>query len=156
KVNTFKSKELDLKGIAWFIAIAYGLAWLLDLPMYLDGKGLGSPWSALILLKNFTPAIATFIVTRRVSPLPHIRAATGLRRGVKGTRWGWRGYLLPQLLPLGQWRALLISGVIWGFWHAPISLLGGTYPLHPVLGILMYVLVGMIFGTILGWMRLAT
>ena len=239
-VNTLKSKGIDLKGIAWFIAIAYGLAWLIDLPMYLDGKGLGSPWSALILLQNFTPAIATLIVARWISPLPHMRAATGLRRGVPGTRWGWyylfglfgvmamavaaplvaallglypldlthfsayraavaslpsgdqllalgpiqmlvlggfvitvlyaliiapfnfgeewgwRGYLLPQLLPLGQWRALLISGAIWGFWHAPLSLLGGTYPSHPVLGVLMYVLLGMLFGTILGWMRLAT
>jgi hypothetical protein len=31
-----------------------------------------------------------------------------------GEEWGWRGYLLPRLLPLGQWRALLVSGVIWG------------------------------------------
>src|SRR5512140_2090449 len=37
-----------------------------------------------------------------------------------GEEYGWRGYLLPKLLPLGQWRALLVSGAIWGVWHAPV------------------------------------
>ena len=32
---------------------------------------------------------------------------------------GWRGYLLPKLMPLGEKKALLISGLIWGLWHAP-------------------------------------
>lgn len=88
-MNMLKTKVLDLKGIAWFLAIAFGLAWLIDLPMYLDGRGLNSPWAALIVLQNFTPAVATFIVVRWISPLPQIRTATGLRRGVKGTGWGW-------------------------------------------------------------------
>jgi len=48
---------------------------------------------------------------------------------------GWRGYLLPQLLPLGQWPALLISGAIWGLWHAPIIAGGYNYPGFPILGI---------------------
>ncbi len=34
-----------------------------------------------------------------------------------GEEWGWRGYLLPKLLPLGERKALLVSGVIWGVWH---------------------------------------
>lgn len=73
-----------------------------------------------------------------------------------GEEWGWRGYLLPQLLPLGQWPALLISGAIWGFWHAPIILLGFDYSLHPALGALLITVLGMIFGTLLGWTRLKT
>ena len=32
-----------------------------------------------------------------------------------GEELGWRGFLLPSLLPLGQWRAILISGLIWEF-----------------------------------------
>ncbi len=73
-----------------------------------------------------------------------------------GEEWGWRGYLLPRLLPLGQWSALLISGGIWGLWHAPIILLGFNYPEHPVLGVFLMTIFCMIFGTILGWTRLAT
>jgi membrane protease YdiL (CAAX protease family) len=73
-----------------------------------------------------------------------------------GEEWGWRGYLLPQLLPLGQWRALLISGAIWGFWHAPLILLGFNYPEHLVLGVLLMAIYCVIVGTILGWTQLAT
>jgi uncharacterized protein len=73
-----------------------------------------------------------------------------------GEEWGWRGYLLPQLLPLGQWHALLISGAIWGFWHAPVILLGYNYPEHPVLGVFLMAIFCVIVGTILGWTRLAT
>ncbi|MCJ7432919.1 MAG: hypothetical protein MUO77_05470, partial [Anaerolineales bacterium] len=31
-----------------------------------------------------------------------------------GEELGWRGFLLPHLMPLGQWKAILISGIIWG------------------------------------------
>ncbi|MBX0329513.1 CPBP family intramembrane metalloprotease [Oscillochloris sp. ZM17-4] len=73
-----------------------------------------------------------------------------------GEELGWRGYLLPQLLPLGQWPALLISGAIWGLWHAPVILLGYNYPQHPQLGVLLMVGFCMIWGVIFGWLRLAT
>jgi membrane protease YdiL (CAAX protease family) len=73
-----------------------------------------------------------------------------------GEEWGWRGYLLPALLPLGQWRALLLSGAIWGFWHAPILWLGYNYPQHPQLGVVLFIVFCALFGTLLGWTRLAT
>jgi uncharacterized protein len=76
----------DWRGIISFIAIAYTLAWLIDLPMYLDGKGLNSPWATFVALQNFAPAAATFFVVRWLRPLPGIRRATGLRRGAPGTR----------------------------------------------------------------------
>ena len=53
-----------------------------------------------------------------------------------GEELGWRGFLLPSLLPLGQWRAILMSGLIWGVWHAPAILQGHNYPSQPVLGVL--------------------
>jgi uncharacterized protein len=45
-----------------------------------------------------------------------------------GEEYGWRGYLLPRLLPLGEKRAGLIVGVIWGAWHLPALLAGLNYP----------------------------
>jgi membrane protease YdiL (CAAX protease family) len=240
-MNNQAQGRLDLRGIAYFLLIAYGLAYLLDLPMFLDGLGFKSPWAALLPLRNFTPAIATLLVVKVLLPLPHAGLATGLRRGVKGTRWGWvwlfgwlafiglqlvapffgallgqfpmdltnfsgyraflekapggqgllaqmplqtlapiilltlplqallivpftfgeewgwRGYLLPQLLPLGQWRALIVSGVIWTFWHAPLFALGFEYPLHrDLLGVLVPVIPFTLLGILLGWTRLAT
>ncbi|HWS32745.1 MAG TPA: CPBP family intramembrane glutamic endopeptidase [Actinoplanes sp.] len=66
-----------------------------------------------------------------------------------------RGWLMPRLMPLGTVPAILISGVIWGAWHAPLILLGYNYPGVPGwLGvaamITMYTLVGALFG----WLRL--
>src|SRR5690349_19574724 len=45
-----------------------------------------------------------------------------------GEEYGWRGYLLPKLLPLGEARAATIVGVIWGLWHAPLLIAGLNYP----------------------------
>lgn len=73
-----------------------------------------------------------------------------------GEEWGWRGYLLPRLLPLGQWPALLLSGVIWGLWHAPVILLGYNYPAHPATGWLLMVGMCVVWGILFGWTRLAT
>jgi uncharacterized protein len=73
-----------------------------------------------------------------------------------GEEWGWRGFLLPKLLPLGQWQALILTGMLWGIWYAPIVLLGYDYPFHPKLGVLFMTIFCVIYGIILGWLRLAT
>lgn len=73
-----------------------------------------------------------------------------------GEELGWRGFLLPRLLPLGQWKALLISGTIWGVWHAPAIAQGHNYPDHPFLGILLMTVFCILLGIILGWMYLNT
>lgn len=73
-----------------------------------------------------------------------------------GEELGWRGYLLPRLRPLGRWPALLMSGAIWGLWHAPVILLGYNYPAHPTLGVLVMMCFCVVFGIIFGWTRLST
>jgi membrane protease YdiL (CAAX protease family) len=73
-----------------------------------------------------------------------------------GEELGWRGFLLPRLLPLGQWKALLISGAIWGVWHAPAIAQGHNYPDHPILGILLMTVFCILMGIIIGWMYLNT
>lgn len=73
-----------------------------------------------------------------------------------GEELGWRGYLLPTLLPYGQWRAIILSGVIWGVWHAPVILQGHNYPSQPVLGVFMMIVFCVLYGVILSWIYLRT
>lgn len=59
-----------------------------------------------------------------------------------GEEWGWRGYMMPKLMELmPKPVAILVGGVIWGLWHAPLTISGhnfGTeYKLYPWLGILL-------------------
>jgi membrane protease YdiL (CAAX protease family) len=57
-----------------------------------------------------------------------------------GEEYGWRGYLLPKLLPLGEARAAVVLGVIWGLWHAPLLIAGLNYPgVNPWIAIAMFV-----------------
>jgi membrane protease YdiL (CAAX protease family) len=73
-----------------------------------------------------------------------------------GEELGWRGFLLPRLLPLGQWKALLLSGAIWGVWHAPAIAQGHNYPDHPFIGILLMTVFCILLGIIVGWLYLNT
>ncbi len=41
---------------------------------------------------------------------------------------GWRGWLQPRLTHLGFWPMVLVTGVIWGVWHAPVVWMGHNYP----------------------------
>lgn len=57
-----------------------------------------------------------------------------------GEEWGWRGYMMPKLIKLmGKPAAVIVGGVIWGLWHAPLTVSGhnfGTdYPGYPWVGI---------------------
>ncbi|NGY66492.1 CPBP family intramembrane metalloprotease [Lentzea sp. NEAU-D13] len=65
--------------------------------------------------------------------------------------WGWRGFLLPRLLPLGTWTGLLTSGVIWALWHLP-----GYVGPHARPAFLSFAIFCVLFGTLLGWLRMTT
>ena len=71
-----------------------------------------------------------------------------------GEEGGWRGYMMPKLLKItGRKRALIIGGVIWGLWHAPLTCIGhnfGTdYPGFPYLGIVCMCIFCTLMGVLL-------
>lgn len=59
-----------------------------------------------------------------------------------GEEWGWRGYMMPKLMKLmPKSLAIIIGGIIWGLWHAPLTISGHNfgirYKFYPWLGILI-------------------
>lgn len=69
-----------------------------------------------------------------------------------GEEFGWRGYLLPRLMPLGQNRAILLSGVVWAGWHLPLNLVYGAN--GGLLGFPFWLVWIVGLGVVLGWLRL--
>jgi membrane protease YdiL (CAAX protease family) len=227
----------SVRPVLIFLLLAYGLAWLVALPLWLDG-GLRHPlFGVLAIAVMATPAIAALIVVRFVErpasiastlglatyrplgrfffflvlalllPVLIVLAAlavgaflglypadvaeySGFRAVVQGAaaavldsvpiellvaaqflnvlagalinvvpalgeELGWRGWLLPRLLPYGTVTALVVSGAAWGLWHAPLILLGYNYPFAPGwLGMLAMVVTTVLLGTVFAWLRL--
>jgi len=54
-----------------------------------------------------------------------------------GEEWGWRGYLQGELIKMGKVKGVMLLGIIWGLWHAPIIFMGHNYPGYPVLGVFL-------------------
>lgn len=78
-----------------------------------------------------------------------------------GEELGWRGYLLPNLCKkYSPLVATLISGVIWGVWHAPLIAMGHNYGLGyktaPWGGILAMVVFCVAVGSLLSYVTLKT
>lgn len=140
-------------AVPCLFALIYALTWLL---------GLGRPDWALDTLRATLASAGTaagslppsrvllpalFAVSVLVAPA--INGVFGL-----GEELGWRGYLLPALMPLGRTRAYVLVGVIWGLWHAPLILIGFNYPGHPLLGIVAMTGLTTAFGVFLNELRL--
>ncbi|UOE44703.1 CPBP family intramembrane glutamic endopeptidase [Agromyces larvae] len=223
-------------AVAVYVVIAFVGAWLVTLPLWTSGEGLGHPLFGLIAgAMMFTPALATLVVVlwvKRPASIPRylglspmrpagrtwlfiafgfvffaalpflamlLGDAMGLLRldlsglsGVQaaidaggsagldasavvalnlallpfvtalncvatfGEEIGWRGWLLPSLRPLGTVWALIVTGVVWGLWHAPLILLGYNYQRTDVLGLASMVAFCVLTGFVIGWLRLRT
>lgn len=45
-----------------------------------------------------------------------------------GEELGWQGFLMPRLCSLlGEGPANVLTGIIWGLWHAPVIMMGHNY-----------------------------
>lgn len=237
------------KPIILYVVLAYALAWLVALPLWIGGRGLGDPlFTVYALVMMFTPTVAALLVARFAETpdsrpggpgiasslglwplkpagpfiaflaagllLPILLVLGGLLLGAAlgvypadfanltalrtimaqqapqaaaqldalpaglliagqlfnvligsfvnlvpalGEEIGWRGWLVSRLEPLGATATVLVSGVVWGFWHAPLILLGYNYPGVPGwLGLLAMMGMTISFGAVFAWLRLAS
>ncbi len=78
-----------------------------------------------------------------------------------GEETGWRGYMMPRLSErFGIKKAVLIGGVIWGVWHAPLTAMGHNYGTDywgfPWLGIAAMCCFCIVMGCLLTWLTFKT
>lgn len=143
---------------AWFIpgllTILGSIVYLLLFPVMFDSEltlitaqleSVGAPASPWIVILSQT-AFALVIS----APLNAVATF--------GEEFGWRAFLLPQLLPLGRRKALVISSAIWGVWHWPMILMGHNYGLNywgaPWTGLIATVWFTLSIGVYFGWLSL--
>jgi len=114
--------------IAWLAPAAAtavgGAAFFLAYPGSFDGSlsALSAQYGAVVgLLDVRLLAVLLLILSLFVAPVSNAALCFG-------EEWGWRGYLVPKLIEkMPVVPAMLISGVIWGLWHAPLTALGHNY-----------------------------
>jgi uncharacterized protein len=100
--------------------IAYGVAWSTGLAV----------WSSPVLSRiPIDSALLRFLA--RLVLNGSIGTVVGMAFAF-GEELGWRGYMLTRLIDARLPRPVLLSGVLWGLWHAPLILTGqyaaGPYP----------------------------
>lgn len=160
----FSTLALNRFGKFW----VYLAAWFVP-PLL---AALAIPLSVLLGLAEYDPEMT--LLNNMIAQLPEgsgmtleilliVQIAQGIILGpainvfaTMGEELGWRGYLLPKLLPLGQWKAILLSGLIWGVWHAPAILQGHNYPGYEIAGVFMMILFCVVLGAFMSWLYLAT
>lgn len=219
-----------------FVALAYLLAWLVCLPLWLAGRGLTQPMTTICgVAMMLTPTIAAVVTHRLLGGGRSLVDVLGLRAGpwrqwlpyallawlgppvlallalalaagigvyrvdlvhfsgyaelidqatggqplpmpigvlvalslvqvlvgavintvpALGEEIGWRGFLYDCLIDWPAWRRVLLTGVVWGLWHAPLILLGYNYPtVNPGTGLLLMVVFTTVLAGLLDWLR---
>lgn len=135
-IGSLRHYLLVLLAMPIGFALVYGITVLLgvgtldlSLQSFFDSMAGLTPEPITLPMPAPMMILLMFVLSTFVAPLINSIFAFG-------EEYGWRGFLLPQLLPLGRWQTHLISGVIWGLWHAPLILMGFNYPGFPWAGIL--------------------
>jgi uncharacterized protein len=93
-------------GPALFVLASVGIAAGTRLADFSLGTDEGLPYVLVMLLAIGTPVSAVLAF---------------------GEEYGWRGYLLPKLLALGEIKASIVIALIWAPWHLPILFAGLNY-----------------------------
>ena len=75
-----------------------------------------------------------------------------------GEEYGWRFYLQDRMFALfGRYTGVVLIGLIWGLWHAPMMLVGLNFPGEPVIPAnAMYLVYTILMSIVFGYAVLKT
>lgn len=114
----------------------------------------GAPIDDMMATMPPTPVLIAGVLFSALTYAPFINMIPAF-----GEEVGWRGMLFPTLAERMSVRsAAVVSGIIWGLWHAPIIAMGHNYGMDyagfPIAGILVMMLTCTAFGSFLAILRL--
>jgi len=156
KERLFADLLISFKINRWFI-----VAWLifplitfccLGISLLFPGISYNPDMTGMFTrLKENLPPQAIEEFTGKINSLPFnfiwIVLLQGLIAGITinavagfGEEAGWRGFLLKEFKGMHFFKAAVITGALWGVWHAPLILMGHNYPQHPLAGVFMMII----------------
>jgi membrane protease YdiL (CAAX protease family) len=129
---------------AWLSQLSVLVAALVAMALRRDGSSYGIGWTlgpgpayvaviaVTITVVGASWAIAYLLHGLAYAPALHLRQAVVVLPIMLlmsclfafAEEFGWRGYLLPRLSPLGPAIALCLSGCLWFLWEAPLVWFG--------------------------------
>lgn len=150
--------RLNLKGnvryylIGWFGPMVLTLLGTLLYFMVFPSEFTLTTLETTMVPRPLAPAAMTLALF--ISPLLNLVPCLG-------EEWGWRGYLLPKVAQRMKFLpTVLLTGFIWGIWHAPIIVAGHNYgmgyPGYPWWGIIAMCVFCIVGGTLLSYITLKT
>ena len=89
------------------------------------------------------------------APLLLMLGALAVTPVMLGEEFGWRGYLQLRLLVHRPLAATVVTGLIWGLWHAPLYVLADN-PQRPLVGLPVFLVSAVLLSIIFAWLRLST
>lgn len=156
-IQIIKKEKLGSTGLLKFkIKWSWLVAWLLPVVIVaatiivnslLDGCELKFHMPPIPGMENLSPEdMAKISAMQNPKVIIITTLVSGLFAGITinaiaafGEEYGWRNYLVGLLKGKNFWVACLIIGVVWGFWHFPIILMGHNYFVHRTAGVFMMV-----------------
>lgn len=150
-----------LASLVLIVALAFAVAWL--------GGTFGVPGHGTLVatdaalrarLTELQPALSPDAPLPPLGLFVALTIAQGTIAGFTinglfalGEEYGWRGVLADELRPLGRVRANVLTGVLWGLWHAPLIVMGHNYGPEWGWGIAVMVLWTVPLSFVLSWTR---
>lgn len=147
--------HLNLKGNIKYYLIAVFIVSLSSIPdgiltTIIHGN---NDWSDIGKLFTWKEVVSTLLILFVICPF--------MAFNTFGEEFGWRGYMNQKMEPLlGTTGTVIVGGIIWGVWHAEVTVEGHNFGIdywgYPWLGILSMCIFCTFQGMVLMWLTKKT